>query len=104
MKDFLFELAKLRSDADARRTALAKKYGVPVPEFPIGALGMILTFATTALEHASHYDSAWAKLSAEGLTEDEIASIRKDNGDRLMIIGKTMFVWCMSSVEYAMKT
>jgi hypothetical protein len=104
MKEFLIELANLRTDTSERAARLAKKHGLDATEMPIGALGMIFNFTTAALEHSSHYDAAWAKLSTEALTEDKIAFKRNENAQRLVMLSKTMFVWCMSSVEYAVKT
>jgi hypothetical protein len=104
MQEFIDELARLRSQSGALASDLAKKHKIPATEQPIGALGMSFNYLTAALEHTSHYQVAWGKASTDGLTAEEIASKRGQNGERLVMLSKTAFVWCMSSVEYAMKT
>ncbi len=103
MKEFMDELARVRSAASAHAAELGKKHNLQATKQPIGALGMWFNFLTAALEQTSHYQVAWGKEPIEGLAPEQIARKRAENGQRLVMLSKTAFVWCLSSIEYAMK-
>ena len=60
-------------------------------------------FSTLALELTSHYVAAWGTYPTAGLTADQIAKKRGENGERLVMLSKTAFTWTLSAMEYAAK-
>jgi hypothetical protein len=103
MKEYMDELAKVRSQCLSLGDALAKKHKLSLQEPPLEALPISFNFATLGLELTSHYDKAWGTHPVTGLSAERIAILRDENAQRLVMLSKTVFTWSLSGMEYAAK-
>jgi hypothetical protein len=100
MQDVADELMGVRADATKASSDLKAKYA-NAPEHPIAALMMCFNHATQAVELLSHYDAAWAK--AQTTAAGSIEEARAQNGERVVMLGKSLFVFALSSMEFSAK-
>lgn len=103
MQEFMNELFKIRSDLERHGDLLAKKHGLGVQAPPLEAFPMAFNFATVALELTSHYTAAWGAHPVLNLTAEQIEEKRRENGERLVTLSKTTFVWTLSVIEYNLR-
>lgn len=104
MKEFIDQLAKTRAASQARADELSLKHGIKVTDTPINGLSMCFNHLTVALELTSHYEAAWNGRSTDGMSAEKIKILRDQNGERLVLLSKTAFVWSLSAIEFCMKT
>ncbi|MBO6574299.1 MAG: hypothetical protein JJ896_02695 [Rhodothermales bacterium] len=81
---------------------LASKHGLPASEQPIGVLGQTFNTAVMGLEVLDHYTTMWNR-SAGGLTANQVAALKAQNGERIMKLNNSTFVSVMSACEFGAK-
>lgn len=101
MQELLDELAALRSDCASRATRLYQKFGLAEGAAPIGALGICFNNVTVALELSSYYFARWAQIVPTSV--QDVVKARGENLERVMLIGKSLFINTMSACEFQAK-
>jgi hypothetical protein len=104
MKEFMDELLAIRSRSGALADELSKKHKCGAKDDPpLEAFGIFFNNATLAVELTSFYQAAWGQLPVHGLSPEQITQKRNENGERLTLLSKSMFMWAMSAMEFATK-
>lgn len=101
MQEVIVKMMEVRALTGRHADGLARRHSVPAIDLPVGALGMMFNYVTLALEVADHYRAIWEKPAPIALPPERVARLRAENGDRVVMVGKTAFVWCMSAAEQA---
>ena len=70
-------------------------------EMPAGVFGMIFNNYTLLLELLNYYFGSWKKATATRCSSIEEA--RKENGERVILVQKMVFIQTMSSIEFCCK-
>ena len=104
MNNLIIQVTRLRDTAKKYEDEVCKLPFIsttqPAPQSECFA--MVFNHLTLTLELLSHYHSIWSKPRIV-LTEDEKIRIRKENGQRCVLITKWLFVDSLSSIEYSAK-
>jgi len=104
MKQLLEKIAELRKKTkhykDETNQLLGIKEAVSDPRS--GCFPMIFNHLTLTLELLTHYYSLWGRPQAiVGLQERD--RMRKENGDRCIMVCRWLFIGSLSSIEYSAK-
>jgi len=99
------KVAKLREKTRQYGDEISKLLSISpsVSDPRTGCFAMIFNNLTLTLELLSHYHSLWSRLNVKVSTKEEAARIRKENGERCIMILKWLFVDSLSSIEYSTK-
>lgn len=78
-----------------------RRHSIADGDMPIGALGMAFNKITTTLELLSYYNSIWS--APRTVSEAEATRARTQNGERVMLQLKSMYIMILSGIEFAAK-
>lgn len=101
MIEILQSVDRLRLATAEAQDRLAKQHHVAPGDPPLGGLGMVYNMAVMCLELLHYYHQLWSKLPATAVADPE--QTRHENGERVMLITKTLFIQSMSGVEFSAK-
>ena len=108
MKEFIAELSKIQNLSNSKRDVLSTKYKRPGIIQPLGAFGTFANMAVASIEAADNYAVLWNRpQEQQQMAAFDEAMRRKivgERNERLTLVTKSMFVWSMSSAEFAMRT
>ena len=93
-KEFHDKLISFRDKTETIRSYLTKKYDLPYESMPVWAYIHLYNITTLSTEHSSHY------LCCDH--DDPISDFSQLN-ERLMYLATSLFINCMSNLEYNAK-
>ena len=101
MQEVLQELEDIRAVCHQHAATVASSTGRTEADLPAGVFGMCYNKATLTLELTSHYAAIWSQTYV--LPLDQIARNKQENAERIILISKSLYIHCLSSIEYAAK-
>ena len=90
----------IKDTSVARHSMVINKLGITENDQPAGAFGMCHNYAILTLELLHAYKNVWTRASVANV---DIERTRQENGERVILITKSLFIHCMSSIEYGAK-
>lgn len=101
MQELLDELLTLRSDCGAHANRLYQNFPITPGDGPIGGLGICYNAVTIAAELTSYYAEVWNKRAPQ--PGQDLLKARRENGERLAVLGNLLFTKTMSGCEFQAK-
>ncbi|MGB0920149.1 MAG: hypothetical protein ACPG06_01575 [Alphaproteobacteria bacterium] len=101
MQEVLEQGLVIRKECETLSDTLSADTSLPDTDHPIGALGMCFNHATLFVESAHNYYLQWSE--AKTIPMDELDQTREQNEQRIIELGKFLYVSAMSSMEFSMK-
>ena len=98
----VIDLTRQAMDVSAEHgRTVATRMGIPGSDHPAGAFPMCYNHAALTLELLSFYKRIWAR--SRRATPAEITRAREENGQRVVMATKAMFILCLSAIEFSAK-
>lgn len=102
MQDVFPAVKHTRETSAQLQEHLAARHGLSAAESPLDALGMCHNISVMSLELLYYYLQVWGGTVAKGtVTEDK--RIRHENGERVVLITKTLVIMSLSAFEFGAK-
>jgi len=104
LEQLLNEVAELRGKSEQYRDEISRLLGIlsGVLEPRGSCFGKIFNNLTLTLELLSYYYSKWSRSSGN-VSAQERDRIRRENGERCVMILRWLFIASLSSIEYSAK-
>lgn len=102
MNDLIKQTQELMNSAENFHNQLIKAYNLSENSFPIGAFGMSHNSVMLTNELLNYYYQSWEKRPSPK-SDNEKEEILTENTEKIIEVTKSLFISCMSSIEYNAK-
>ncbi|HBB4079869.1 TPA: hypothetical protein KAU69_002171, partial [Escherichia coli] len=103
MRKIIERLFGLRELCEKTQIDLAKKLNIMESDSPASLFGMAFNKVTFCIESMDLYDNAWRTWKRPLGCQIPDEQIRKENGERIILLQRALFVEMLSSIEFVFK-
>lgn len=106
MDDVLSVIGQIMVDTTKRTVSISHEFGIQDTDHPVGGLSMCYNRAIITIEIIQVYNDWWSNpnpVEFRSMSTTQIIQLRQENAERVKMVGKSLFIDSLSSIEYSMK-